>query len=245
MNELYNIVFSESATGILKASGQKNVITILEDYSVGPFKNRTKWWTAVVNDRQYAERITGRNTIQNITKLVKNNVLVVWSGPCIREYLGLVNLIHRIKNFSNTICIIQFPPQEFKSKYSTYTARCVGHMPIDKLSDLLSYKKRLTKKDFKKYSLEWSTISKNKSGIRELHGNKICHYGEEYYDTILLSFCSNNYISSKKIIEQTLSKKRDANIEFLIYRIKHLINIQQLEYTGELINMTHVKIRKV
>ena len=115
----------------------------------------------------------------------------------------------------------------------------------EKLFDLYKYRRQLSIEDKKHFSEIWNKASEENSSYRIKLGNEILSVGENYYDTYILSFITDEYQVTKFIIGQILRDGlhsiSDTTVE---WNIRKLIDIGLLEFEGELSTMDLYAVRK-
>jgi hypothetical protein len=92
---------------------------------------------------------------------------------------------------------------------------------------------------------EWSKLCSEEKGVRILEGGKkLAQFDYNYYDEELKKFITGDWIKVSKLIHQFQHKgKQTTGDAYLLWRLKQLIAIGDIEAQGELKGMKDFEVK--
>lgn len=250
-----HIVNGKSAAGSLKQvfkDDNLNEVYCFEDFlSIGPlFKIDT-------NIGQDARRLYFSELIQKTnsdypTEKVTNNIsdlekfdftpykkITIWHGNNAPEYLLKLLCCKFIENKK------LYKVNVSKEKIGIRTPIAVGECTLETLRELVNSSSKISKEKQKEHVKEWDEIALSESKLRIKNNDKIEAVSDDYFDDLIISKCTDDYLHAFRIIGQAMGETDHViGDNFITYRLMHLIDKKKINYTGNLKNLRdlHVKI---
>lgn len=264
MSKFIHIVFGDSAAGILKCFFSENenkykgeVICFREDYSIGPLydietevglENRIKWIEKIIKQLYLDDYFVDietlyKTTYEGIKNIDSDLKIVIWYGESASELVGLSYLVSVLKNKSiYKINVSRFEMNDYSG--NKYKPRSLGECNLNQLESLILTMEEIESEELNKISKCWENLKISKENLRILEGNTIVGVDEDYYDNDILSNCSFNYKKTARVIGDTMGKsKQFIGDTYINYRVRKLIEMNRLEYRGNLKNMREFDIK--
>lgn len=235
LNELLNI-------GLICDISQSNEIT-----------NRKKWFLDTLifedNTKEFVKEID--KDIHIIKSLFDDNSiqknLYLWTGASASEIVSTARLLHHLKYRFQNIYTIDLPNIPIlNSDGRAYYLEILSIIDKEQMPNYINKFGPISKEELERYDILWQRLSISKSTFRVLTKEKeILEVDETYFDTILESFCSEDFQSPARAIGYTLCET-DFNVGdgFLHWRLKQLIKQGRLEAEGIVGEMREYKVRK-
>ncbi|WFD10195.1 DUF1835 domain-containing protein [Tepidibacter hydrothermalis] len=264
MSKFVHITFGDSAAGTLKYFFKTNknefngeIINFREDYSIGPIyeidteiglKKRIEYFEKIFNKisvDEYYEDIEKEfiHTYKSIKDIDPDSKVVIWYGKNTNDQVGLSYLSSLLRN-KNLYEVNVSDSYITSYNENGYNPRAFGECAPEEISHLILTMKKLEKEKCNFLINDWEDLRKSKENLRILKDNKIIGVDESYYDNDILSNCTFNFKKAARIIGATMGKSDQLiGDTYIDYRVRALIESEQVEYRGKLETMRDFEIR--
>lgn len=230
--EMVNLVFSDSANGILMHKRElfridKNSLCSIELYLHGgdislPFdvKKRKDFY-----ETGYCKRYccTAQRQINKFSKMLKSDgEICIWlSRKCIDEYLGMLWTVYNYKNYAKNIFLCD----------CTELVDAIAYFSdIEIQTSPLKNRYKLTYNDIEQISEYWERLRNENTGLRILESGNPVSKPVNYFDRQIFEIAGNRFIDAMQLMGIMLARKESAfMLEFLTNRLYYLV--KQNEFT--------------
>lgn len=246
-NKDIHIVFGQSARGMFVHSKKFDLDSIqlicLEDFmNIGPVSDldsdegvniRSQWQLKVFDSILTADLVNIKTLMNNYS----NENIYLWTGIDASEIIHTARLLYNLQPCGNNVYMFDFSIFSQKNIYrQTVYPRVLKATDLNNVDDPEKYFRLLTEEELTSYMELWKRIKSENHPVWILENNQIVGKDEDYFDSFLLSYCTNEFQSPAWIIGNVLCDidfvvSSDA---FLNYRLKQLVNTNKLEARGEM-----------
>ncbi|WP_226391059.1 DUF3658 domain-containing protein [Penaeicola halotolerans] len=266
--EIHIVFGSSKKSNLLRsrdlALSAEQVIDLSDDLMIGPIADleqksgveaRKKWLGEttfchfaiehVIN--QVEEDVSKTNAVKKA--LEKGAKIHIWSGRDTIDRLGTSRLIYEIRDFSEQINILDVP-SDFKVRARLgheFHPRSLVVLNADQIPLLIPYFKKLDQNSCNKLISLWDRMIKEKGFLRVAGSDgEINSQEENYFDDALLFRCPNEFVSSARVVGETLVDINFEiyNDEILNWRLITLAKEQKIDFIGELRCMRDYHVRR-
>lgn len=255
-----HVVFGAPAAGNLKKYIGTNphlfgrIIHFNDDLSIGPideledFYSRQEWWLSIVPDSEYLTAEEHVNCFNDYGSLEKLNQIsgqvIFWIGPNAIDELGFLWLLSNMTDL-NEKYIIKFKNIILDSSRPNEVARSLGEAGPDKVADLIKLKKPITVSMQKQLLPKWQKITQSGAFVRSRVSEfTYLSQKEEYFDKSLVKFLSKDLQPAGKVIGSFYKFSKDlVNLNYILWRIREMVEEKQIEFEGDLNSIRNLKIR--
>jgi hypothetical protein len=254
---MIHIVFQEQDIEVLqKAIGldeslQGEIIMISDDFAVGPIENiyetegyqqRRDWWKMLLQHSPYEEQINivdDKLAVHQLLETLATNEdaqVWIWMAQNQHDVCGYYWLISQLKDFQGKVQVLYLNNLPFINERGNIFYPSALHEILPK--EFLKAKKLarpVTMSEFEIDPDEWKKLSNENAMVRILEGGKkIVGKDENFYDKEILTALNAEPQKLSKVLNNIFSKiKIKTGDVFLVWRIKKMIENQQLEMTGD------------
>jgi hypothetical protein len=255
---MIHLVFQEADIAVLRQAQELDgelageILQIRDDFAVGPIQNidtydgwqsREEWWKSLIEFSPYNNDLVGsfddRKTAEEITqKLTANGseVLWIWMGQNQHDVCGYYWLISQLKEFYSRVFVLYMNNLPFINEKGQIFYPSVLHQIQPK--EFLKAKKLhrpVTLSEFEVDADEWKRLCAENGAIRILEGGKkIVSKEEQFYDSDILQSLTPEFQKGSRAIHSILSRmKIKTGDVFLLWRMKQLAAMEQIEIAGE------------
>ena len=250
-----HIVFGESNAGTIRMSEIVDLKSIqficFQDYlTIGPIcgvnsveeiEKRDEWFSKVFELGWYS----ADEDIKKIKTLIENynnENIYLWTGFRTCEILNTARLLSHLFVPCNNIFLIDFskvPPKKYEN--GMYYPDALGVLcfsEVKKLS-LSKHFNQLTEEKLSYFVQQWEKVKLGNSILRILDENgQVSEVEETYFDSLLISCCTNEYKGAARIIGEVLGRHINSHNEiddaYLNWRLKELALTKKVKKRGEL-----------
>jgi|SRR6185437_5132102 len=248
----------------LDESLRAEIIEIKDDFAVGPLKDiysvegieeRKQWWRKVLSGGDYDGRVdTGEvndeKAVQEIKEKLNNNeeeTVWIWVAPNKHDVSGYYWLMPQLKEFVGRIYILMLNNLPFiNTKGNIFYPENLFEIPPREFLKAKKLARPITASEFEIDPDEWTKICNENKMVRILEGaKKLSQHDADFYDKYLLEFMTPDWQKANKVINQVLSKARQATGDaYLLWRLKELIAADKIDAQGEIKNMKDFEVKK-
>ncbi len=221
--------------------------------------NRRQWWQQLAGIQPVQPQPVAENTeaaavppaeeeepagdpelakqLKALLKTEPEQEVWIWAGQNARDVCGYYWLISQLYDFAGRIHIIYLNNLPFLNEKNAVFYPTHLHQILPK--EFLKAKKLARPVSLAEFELdgdEWHRLMNENAGVRLLEGGKKIK-GEPavHYDKDLLAQCTKEFQKASKIVNQVTGKlKYPVMDQYLAWRVKELIRMEQLESRGEL-----------
>lgn len=245
MKKDIHIVFGRSAKGTLN-SAMKNTIQLicLEDglfigpvcdvNSVEKIEKRFEWFskTKIFGEIDYKSIIMSDiEVIKTFIETYDNEKIYLWTDYTAYSILNTTRLLYHLKVPCNNIFIIDFP-----NNITGNIIHKTGEVAPPYVNEVTKCYTQLTDEKLSKFVQLWEKIKSGNSILKILDENgQIIEKEENYFDDLLISYCTNTFQSAARMIYNIYVDDRDNpnfNDSYLNWRLKHLSLQNKIEIRG-------------
>lgn len=266
---MIHIVFQQEDIEVLKKSFdldgtlQGAIIQIKDDFAVGPIQDiyteagietRKQWWRQVLAGGDYDGivdngSIDDNKTVCDLIDVLDNNpeeIVWLWAAQNKHDMSGYYWLMSQLKKFQGRIFILHLNNLPFINEkgHIFYPVNLFEIQP----KEFLKAKKLarvISPGEFETDPDEWQKLCEANKGVRILEGGrKLQQYDDDFYDKELLKFINTDWIKTSKLISSFLNKATHTTGDaYLLWRIKNMIALGQLDAQGEIKNMKDFEVK--
>jgi hypothetical protein len=257
---MIHIVFQHNDVGALKAafdldpSFAGDILHVHADFAVGPVSGiyteegitaRKQWWRDVLAGGDYDGwvdngKIPDDNstiaTLRHRLQHDENEILWIWAAQNKHDVSGYYWLVSQLREFQGRIFILYLNNLPFiNEKGQLFYPNNLFEIPPREFLKARKLARVITPSEFEIDPDEWLRLCQEDKGVRILEGGKkLTQFPYDYYDEELRRFITGDWIKASKLIGHFLSKaKQTTGDAYLLWRIKHLIAIGELDVQGE------------
>ncbi len=266
---MIHIVFQQADIEVLKKSFdldgtlQGAIIQIKDDFAVGPIQDiyteagieaRKRWWRQVLAGGDYNGMVDNgsiddNKTVSDLIDVLDNNpeeIVWLWAAQNKHDVSGYYWLMSQLKKFRGRIFILYLNNLPFINEkgHIFYPVNLFEIQP----KEFLKAKKLarvISPGEFETDPDEWQKLCEANKGVRILEGGrKLQQYDDDFYDKELLKFINTDWIKTSKLISSFLNKATHTTGDaYLLWRIKNMIALGQLDAQGEIKNMKDFEVK--
>lgn len=262
-----HIVFGQSAKGMFVHSEKFDLDSVflicLEDcLNVGPIcdldsfeevETRKHWLSNIfdtpthINDEDSLLFINKDiETIKSLVENYKNEKIYLWTGVSPLEIIQTARLLYHLKPDCDNVFAFDFYNFSMRNAFGEVVyPNCLGATDLPRVDDLGKHFCQLTEEKLSEYRKIWEKVKFGNSLLWILDENKqLIAKDETYFDSFLLSHCTDAYQKPARVIGHTLCDT-DFNVgdAYLAYRMKQLVLMGKLQIRGELKEMRDYEVK--
>lgn len=256
---MIHIVFQEADVEVLQKAFeldetlQGDIVEIKDDYAVGPVENiyneegylqRREWWKQLIDDSPYntdhlIEKVDDQAAVERIIKALEENKeqeVWLWMGQNQHDVCGYYWLISQLQPYQGRIFVLYLNNLPFINEKGQLFYPTTLHQIQPK--EFLKAKKlcrKVTPSEFEVDPDEWRKLMSENAFVRILEGGKkIVSKEADFYDKDILSALTSEWQKGNKAMHNILSKMKIKTGDiFLLWRIKQLVQLEQVEINGD------------
>jgi hypothetical protein len=266
---MIHIVFEEANVEALRksfdldASLQGEIISIRDDYAVGPITdiytdegiaNRHQWWKNILLGGHYHAiaddgHVDDNKEVRELKAKLKDNVdevVWIWAAQNKHDVSGYYWLISQLKDFQGKIFILYLNNLPFiNDKGQIFYPTSLFQIQPKEFVKAKKLARPITLSEFEIDPDEWSKLCNEDKGVRLLEGGKkLVQRGYDYYDNELLKFIGKDWQKVSKLFQQYFTKVKDTTGDaYLLWRINAIIESGKVEWQGNKQNMKEFEVR--
>jgi hypothetical protein len=267
---MIHIVFQEADVEVLRqaiqldASLNGEVIQIKDDFAVGPLKNiyteegisaRKDWWRMVIAGSDIDGKvddgtIDDAGTVAEVKERIQNDpaeLLWIWAAQNKHDVSGYYWLMSQLADLQGRVFILYLNNLPFfNDKGHIFYPEHLFTIPPKEFLKAKKLARPITPSEFEVDPDEWRKWCEQDKYVRLLEGGKkLVQYDVDYYDDELKKFISSEWQKAGKIISQFLHKaKHTTGDMFLLWRLKNLLESEELEVQGNVKGLKDFEVRK-
>jgi hypothetical protein len=267
---MIHIVFQEADVEVLRqaiqldASLNGEVIQIKDDFAVGPLKNiyteeginaRRDWWRMVISGSDIDGKvddgtIDDARTVADVKERLQNDpaeLLWIWAAQNKHDVSGYYWLMSQLADLQGRVFILYLNNLPFfNDKGHIFYPEHLFTIPPKEFLKAKKLARPITPSEFEVDPDEWRKWCEQDKYVRLLEGGKkLVQYDVDYYDDELKKFISPEWQKAGKIISQFLHKaKHTTGDMFLLWRLKNLLESEELEVQGNVKGLKDFEVRK-
>ncbi|MGI8600965.1 MAG: DUF1835 domain-containing protein [Chitinophagaceae bacterium] len=256
---MIHIVFQEADVEVLQKAFeldetlQGDIVEIKDDYAVGFVENiyneegylqRREWWKQLIDDSPYntdhlIEKVDDQAAVERIIKALEENKeqeVWLWMGQNQHDVCGYYWLISQLQPYQGRIFVLYLNNLPFINEKGQLFYPTTLHQIQPK--EFLKAKKlcrKVTPSEFEVDPDEWRKLMSENAFVRILEGGKkIVSKEADFYDKDILSALTSEWQKGNKAMHNILSKMKIKTGDiFLLWRIKQLVQLEQVEINGD------------
>ena len=254
---MIHIVFEKASVEVLQKTIELDesltgeIIEIKDDYAVGPIENifevegyqqRRDWWKEIIKNSTYEsqldivdDKLTIHQLIKNLTEN-ENETAWIWVAQNSHDVCGYYWLMSQLKDFQGRIEVLFLNNLPFiNEKGLIFYPEYLHEIQPKEFLKAKKLARTITPSEFEIDPDEWKKMCSENNVLRILEGGKkVVGKPNNYYDKQILEMVSVEFQKLTKIIQQILSKsKLNISDTFIVFRIKEMINADQLVMLGD------------
>ena len=255
---MIHIVFQQSDVDVIKnamqidESLQGEVFEIKDEFGIGPLKDidteegwnaRLEWWRELLKDSSYKPDLAGsfddRETVKKIKAWLQENKdeeAWIWMGQNQHDITGYYWLMPQLREYQGRLMILFLNNLPFINEKGLLFYPLSIHEILPK--EAVKAKKlarSITLSEFEVDPDEWKRLSEENAMVRILEGGKkIASKDEKFYDQEIMKNLTSEWQKAWRVLSNTLHRmKIKTGDVFLMWRMKHLINMGCIEVLGD------------
>ncbi len=262
-----HIVFGQSAKGEFVHSKKFDLDSILlicleDPLNIGPvcdlnsieeIEKRKSWLSERLGVPPYLNKDASLTfidreieTIKTLVENRKNEKIYFWTGVSASEIMHTARLLYHLNPNCNDVFVFDFHNFSMENRNGEVVyPKCLGATDLSRVDNVKNHFHQLTEEELSEYRKLWEKVKFGNSLLWILDVNEeLVAKDETYFDSFLLSYCTNEYQKPARIIGNTLCDT-DFNVGdgFLAYRMKQLVLMGVIEIRGELKEMRDYEVR--
>lgn len=261
-----HIVFGQSAKGMFVHSKKfdldKVQLISLEDcLNEGPIcdlgsedqiEKRGGWLSKVLDlpefKDEYPLRLINRDieTLKSLIQNYNNEKIFLWTGVKASEIIQTARLLYHLKPNCNNVLVFDFNNFSMKNIYGKIVfPKCLGATDLSIVDAVEDNFYQLSEEEMSKYINLWDKVKLENSLLWILgEDEKLVATDEAYFDSFLLSYCTNEYQKPASIVGRTfVDSGLNVGDGYLSYRLKQLVLMGKLQMRGELKSIRDYEVK--
>jgi hypothetical protein len=264
---MIHLVFNEADRPVLQEairldeSLSGEIILVRDDYAVGPVYNiyaeegmafRKEWWQSVCTGGDYENNVNEVNdaaTLAAITETLRKDdteTVWIWAAQNKHDVCGYYWVLYHLKEFQGRVLILYMNNLPFINEKGNifYPNRLSEILPKEFLK-ARKLARAITPSEFEVDADEWLRIASDNKEVRLLEGGKkIVQKDADFYDAGLRKYITGDWQKAAKIIHHFLGKEKETTGDaYLLWRLKGMVNQQQVDMQGKLAGMKDFEIK--
>lgn len=184
-------------------------------------------------------------TSKRIIANYRNERIYLWTGLSAAEIITTARLLYNFQVRHNNISVFDFSNFTMKNaRGEEVHPEILGATDLSRVNEIHKHFRPLTEDELLKFRELWKRVKVTNSLVWILDNGQIIDKDETYFDSFLLSRCTNEFQTPARVVGHTLC---DTNFNvgdaFLNYRLKQLTLMQKLEYRGAMKEMRDYEVR--
>ena len=267
---MIHIVFQEPDVEILKQAInldetlQGDVLLIRDDFAVGPLKDiytedgiaaRKQWWREVLGGGDIEGKVDDGSVddIKTVTELKEkldndsDEFVWLWAAQNKHDVSGYYWLMSQLNDYQGRIHILYLNNLPFfNEKGAIFYPDRLATIPPKEFLKAKKLARPITLSEFEVDPDEWKKLSEQDKYVRLLEGGKkLVQQDVNFYDDELKKYITTEWQKAGKIIHNFLAKaKHTTGDMFLLWRLKNLIQGDELETQGNIKGLKDFEIKK-
>ncbi|MEC0244318.1 DUF1835 domain-containing protein [Paenibacillus chitinolyticus] len=266
-----------SFAGLMKAalkqlhwSGTHKVITLSENYAIGPVRDLDSYEGRKARRDWFQDHITEffevcddpeedyDQLLERVNKIPEQAKVIVWASRNACEQTGMLYAIRLLSGRSNSLAVYdacRICEELVNRPDVTYSFRYSGEIPSDSLQAALVRTKDnsyLSDADKRRLEREWQTISKQSGTLRIWRDAAVTEVPDDYYDRYLLEMLDKlrsasdpRYLKAARLIGEAMGCcEQYIGDAYFEYRLRQLIYDGILEIKGVPSSMRRYSVRR-
>jgi len=239
------------------------VLEIKDEYAVGPITDlysqegreaRNQWWKEVLAGGDY-DGLVEKGVVNDeavVTKLKEkldadpDENVWIWAAQNKHDVSGYYWLMSQLQDYQGRVFILYLNNLPFiNEKGNIFYPEWLHIIPPKEFLKAKKLARPITLSEFEVDPDEWKKLSGENKYVRILEGGKkLAQYDADFYDQDLQKFITVEWQKASRIIHQFLSKnKHTTGDAFLLWRLKQIISLNQLNVQGELKGMKDFEVK--
>jgi len=266
---MIHIVFEQANVEALRksfeldASLQGEIISIQDDYAVGPLQdifseegieNRHNWWRSILQGGHYDGIADDGHVDDNkeVTELkvklteTPEEAVWIWAAQNKHDVSGYYWLMSQLKDFQGRIFILYLNNLPFiNEKGNIFYPTSLFQIQPKEFVKAKKLARPITLSEFEIDPDEFAKLCREDKGVRLLEGGKkLVQKGYDYYDNELLKFVTKDWQKVSKFFQQYFSKVKDTTGDaYLLWRISQMVEEGKVDMQGNRQNMKEFEVR--
>lgn len=262
MNNVIHIGVSASASGSLRFAFEENiikgskVIPFYDNLSEGKIKdlrnldNRIEWYKTIncednISKKEvYEYKRDYERYRKKVLKLTDKDIIYIWYGECSTDICGMMYALELLKDKTPKIYLINVSNLIEEDQYHAFTIKSVSEIMSKDIHKYIRFKKILDEDTYKDILEGWEVLKKENSILRIFANGKIKSANEDYFDVNILKNTEKNLKGVAKTVGSVLGfSNQKISDDYILWRVKELINLGYIEYSGEFGSIKKMKIK--
>jgi len=267
---MIHVVFNEPDVDVISKAIELDesltgqILLIRDDYAVGPLENiytaegiekRKLWWQNVLTGTENENLIQdGKVNDEAVVLEIKNaldhnedEVIWIWAAQNKHDVAGYYWLLSQLATYQSRVFILYLNNLPFiNEKGHIFYPDWLSQIPAREFIKAKKLARTITPSEFEVDADEWNKTCLEAGFVRLLEGGKkLISKDANYYDADLSRFISHDSQKASKIIHQFLSKNKETTGDaFLLWRLKKMIEQDELETQGPLKGTKDFEVKK-
>lgn len=252
---IYHITVGDLAAAPLKeaiiseASMQGEVFTLKDILHVGPILKdegtsfsamRSAFWQQVIaNDKNPVEVNDMEKLLELSNEMFKNENIKAWfwMAPTPADVCAYFWMLKYLSKQAGRLYIVNIANLPFLDENGkVFYPKSLSEIQAKELVKARRLARQVTPAEVEMDTEDWKRIMNENSGIRSHEGGKkLVSRTEEYYDSQLISFCSQQFQKASRIIGQAITKFGIPTGDvYLGWRLRKLAEAGTLQLQGDI-----------
>ena len=184
--------------------------------------------------------------LEQIKGLLENNQQIcIWFGSCLFDRLMLARIFGYCGPITENISLVPVSEHSFSNFYGEqFVPKTMIILSEENILNLKSAERPITQDEIKKSIKLWERVSTSDATLRLLNNNSVEFVEEDYFDTVLMGRCTNEFTKPARVVGETLIETDFVVSDpILNWRLKTLVRKNRLEAKGILREMRDYEVR--
>ncbi|CAM4315341.1 DUF1835 domain-containing protein [Paenibacillus tarimensis] len=272
-----HVVVGDSFAGSMKValkqqgwSAAHKVITIRENYAIGPLGNldspegrrtRSEWFqdniteafgTYISSEEEY------QGLLDKLEQIPDQAEVIIWTSRSVREQIGMRHAMHLLRGKRSLIRMCdatEICEELFNRPHASIEYRNSGEISADGLREALervNAVRQLSAADIKRLAEEWLEISEQGGILRIWTDGTVQEVPADYYDSYILDklddlrpASDHRFLKAPRLIGEAMGYcEQDIGDSYFEYRLREMIYEGVLQIKGVPAGMRFYSVRK-
>lgn len=268
MKRIIHVAFGDSAAGLLKhtfsqmdVDERKNILNFEDDLSVGPIddldtqdgiENRYQYFVGIYSNF-YEDDGSGTycavelDCLSSIDLLNSYDEIIIWHAGNVRDQLALSYIVTYTTDISIYEVDIEEAAKMLPDELIPYP-RSLAEVSSDTIRMLYEQISLIDEVRLTNLKAQWADL-KSENGLLRIYegyfeGYELISVPIDYYDKLILKCVGYPYMKAAHVIGCVLgSSVQLVSDLFIEWRLRQLLNKNELIYKGQLINMQRYEVK--
>ena len=243
---------------LLDETLEGRIITIEDDYAVGPLKNidtaeglqsRKDWWQMVLTEGTYNQPFDDVKDEDKISDLLNDSNdedIWIWAAQNKHDVSGYYWLISQLAALQGRLYILYLNNLPFINEkgHIFYPANLFEIQPKEFLK-ARKLARVITPSEFEVDGDEWTKICNEEKGVRILEGGKkLIQFNYDHYDDEVMKYITADWQKVSRLLQSLYTKSKNTTGDaYILWRLKEMNSNGRIDIQGKPGNMKEYEVK--